>query len=137
MTSGVVGSTLKRGKGVGMTSEVTPPKESPAEDNSQADDNPKIEEISGSPAGERRRGRHGRVAVSLIIAAALLVLGFSPVSRLVALGLPRAPGSFAPVVLGSQHGNTTAVQVVPAGLPAGARIRTAGDVQPPGRRISS
>ena len=60
----------------------------------------------------------------------MVVLGFSPVSRLAAHGLPRAPGSLAPVVSGSQHGTTTAVQAVPSGLPNGARIRTAADVFP-------
>src|SRR5690349_20037561 len=113
-----------------MTSEARPSEESQAEDNSRTDDRPQMEEGSGSSAGEWRPGRHGTVLMSLVIAGVLLVLGLSPVSRLAAHGLPRAPGSFAPVVPGSRYGNTTAIQVVPAGLPAGARIRAAGDVFP-------
>ena len=113
-----------------MASGVIPPKGSQAGDSSRTDDSPQAEESPEPSAGERQRGRSGGVVVSLVIAGALLVLGFSPVSRLAAHGLPRAPGSFAPVVTGSQHGNTTAVQAVPAGLPNGARIRTAADVFP-------
>src|SRR6266571_4244168 len=113
-----------------MTSEVTPSKEPPAEDSSRTDDSPPVEESLEPLAGERRRGRYGSVVVSLVIAGALLVLGFSPVSRLAGHGLPRALGRFAPVVAGSQHRSTTAVQAVPAGLPHGARIRTAADVFP-------
>jgi cellulose synthase operon protein C len=119
-----------------MTSEATPPKGPRAgdiprtDDGPRNDDSPPTEESPKPPAGEQRRGRSGSLAVSLMIAGALLVLGFSPISRLAAHGLPRAPGSFAPVVMGPQHGNTTAVQAVPAGLPNGARIRTAADVLP-------
>ena len=106
------------------------------EERPQAEDNPRTEESRQAqespepPAGERPRGRAGSVAAGLIIAGALLVLGFSPVSRLAARGLPGAPGSFAQVVTGPQHGITTAVQAVPAGLPDGASTRTAADVFP-------
>ena len=113
-----------------MTSGVIPPKGPQAGDSSRTEDSPKAQESPEPSAGERRRGRSGGVVVLLVIAGALLVLGFSPVSRLAAHGLPRAPASFAPVVTGPQHGNTTAVQAVPAGLPNGARIRTAADVFP-------
>ncbi len=113
-----------------MTSEVTPPKEPQAGDSSRTDDSPQEQESPEPLAAGRRRGRYGSVVVTLVIAGALLVLGFSPVSRLAAHGLPRAPGTFAPVVTGPPHGNTTAVQAVPAGLPNSARIRTAADVFP-------
>ena len=49
----------------------------------------------------RRRGRSGGVAASLVITGLILVLGFAPVSRLVARDLPQSPPSFAPVVTGS------------------------------------
>jgi pSer/pThr/pTyr-binding forkhead associated (FHA) protein/tetratricopeptide (TPR) repeat protein len=88
------------------------------------------QESAGPSEGERRRGRFGSVVVWLIVAGALLVLGFAPVSRLAAHGLPRAPGSSVAVVTGSQHGNTTAIQAVPIGLPNDARIRTEADVFP-------
>jgi cellulose synthase operon protein C len=88
------------------------------------------EEIPEPSKAERQRGRSWIVLVSLVIVAALLMLGFSPLSRLAARGLPRAPGGPAPVVTGPQRANTSAVQAVPAGLPDGARIRTAADVFP-------
>ena len=113
-----------------MTSGLIPPKEPETGDSSQTSDSPRAEESPEPSAGERRRRRSSGVVASLVIAGALLVLGFSPVSRLAAHGLPRAPGSIAPVVTAPQHGNTTAVQAVPAGLPSGARIRTAADVFP-------
>ena len=113
-----------------MTSEVTPSKGPQAGDSSRTDDSPQAEESPEPSAGERPRGRYGSVVVTLVIVGALLVLGFSPVSRLAAHGLPRAPGISAQVVTGPQRGNTTAVQPVPAGLPNGARIRTAADVFP-------
>ena len=106
-----------------MTSEVTPSKGPQAGDSSRTDDSPQAEESPEPSAGERPRGRYGSVVVTLVIVGALLVLGFSPVSRLAAHGLPRAPGISAQVVTGPQRGNTTAVQPVPAGLPNGARIR--------------
>ena len=113
-----------------MTSGVIPPKGPPTGDSSSADESPQAEESPKPPAGERRRGRPGGVVVSFVIAGTLLVLGFSPVSRLAVHGLPRAPGSLAPVVTGAQHGNATAVRAVPVGLPDRARIRTAADVFP-------
>lgn len=113
-----------------MTSDVTPPKDPQAGDSSPTDDHPQPEESPEPSAEERRRRPSTSVVVSLVIAGALFVLAFSPVSRLAAHGLPRAPGSLAPVVTGTQHGTTTAVQAVPAGLPNGARIRTAADVFP-------
>ncbi len=113
-----------------MTSGVIPPKEPQAGDSSRTDDSPQAAESPEPSAGERRRGHSSGVVVSFVIVGALLVLGFSPLSRLAAHGLPRAPGSFAAVVTGSQHGNTTAVQAVPVGLPNSARIRTAADVFP-------
>jgi hypothetical protein len=64
------------------------------------------------------------------IAGALLILGFAPLSRLAAHGLPEPPGGFPPVVTRAQHSHTTALQAVPAGLPNGAQIRTAADVFP-------
>ena len=113
-----------------MTSGVIPPKEPATGDSSRTDDRPQAEKSPEPSAGERQRGRSIGVVVSLVIAGALVVLGFSPLSRLAAHGLPRGPDSFAPVVTGSQHGSTTAVQAVPAGLPDDARIRTAADVFP-------
>jgi tetratricopeptide (TPR) repeat protein len=113
-----------------MTSGVIPPKEPETGDSSRTDDSPQAQESPEPSAGERRRGRSIGVAVSLVIAGALLVLGFSPLSRLAAHGLPSVQGSFAPVVTGPEHGNATAIKAVPAGLPKGARIRTAADVFP-------
>ncbi len=113
-----------------MTSDVTPPKDPQVGDSSPTDDHPQPEESPEPSAEERRRRPSTSVVVSLVIAGALVVLAFSPVSRLAVHGLPRAPGSLAPVVTGTQHGTTTAVQAVPAGLPNGARIRTAADVFP-------
>jgi hypothetical protein len=100
------------------SSDVNPPEE------------PQTEGILEKSAVARRRGRSGDVAAALVITGLILVLGFAPVSRLVAHDLPQSPGGFAPVVPGSQHGKTTAVHDVPLGLPQGARIRTAGDVLP-------
>src|ERR1700734_673848 len=79
-------------------------------ESSQTGDIGQTRETGGPSAGERRRGRSGRVAVGLIVAGALLVLGFSPAARLAANGLPRAPGNFASVATGPQNGNTTAIQ---------------------------
>jgi cellulose synthase operon protein C len=113
-----------------MASGVIQPKGPSAGDSSPAADSTPAEERPGPSAGERRRGRPGGVVVSLVVAGALLVLGFSPVSRLAARGLPVVPGSLAPVMTGQQRGTTTAIQAVPAGLPDGVRIRTAADVFP-------
>jgi cellulose synthase operon protein C len=101
-----------------------------AQENSQTGDIRQSPESDGPSAGERRRGRSGGVAAWLIVAGTLLVLGFSPASRLATHGLPRTQGSFAPVVSGSQHGNATAIQAVPVGLPNDTRIRAATDVFP-------
>jgi tetratricopeptide (TPR) repeat protein len=131
-----------------MTSGVNVPEDPQVGDNSRTQDSPQAEqspqaeesprtgdigqtqESTEPSAGERRRGRSGRVVVWLVVAGALLVLGFSPASRLAADGLPRAPGNFAAAVTGPRHGNTTTIQAVPAGLPNNARIRTAADVFP-------
>ena len=77
----------------------------------------------------RRLGRGGGLAAPLVITCLILVLGFAPVSRLVAHDLPRPPRS-APFVTGPQRAKATAVQNVPVGLPQGAGIRTAQDVFP-------
>jgi cellulose synthase operon protein C len=131
MTSGV---NVPEGPQAGDSSrtQASPkPEQSPqAEENPRTGDVRQTQESTEPSAGERRRGRSGRVAIWLVVAGALLVLAFSPVSRLAADGLPRAPGSSAAVVTGSQHGNTTTIQAVPAGLPKDARIRTAADVFP-------
>lgn len=105
--------------------ESRPPRENP-----QTEDIHRTQENAGPSEEKRRRGRSGQVFVWLIAASVLLVLGFSPVSRLAAHGLRQAPGNPAPVVIGPQHGNTTALQAVPMGLPADVRIRTAADVFP-------
>jgi cellulose synthase operon protein C len=82
-------------------------------------------------AGEQRPGRSRGIAVWVIaIAGALLILGFAPLSRLAADGLPQPPGRFPPIVTRSQHSHPTALHAVPAGLPNGAQIRTAADVFP-------
>ncbi len=77
-----------------MTSEVTPPEAPQAGDSSRSDDNPQAEQSPEPSAGERPRGRYGSVVVTLVIAGALLVLGFSPVSRLAAHGLAASTGQF-------------------------------------------
>lgn len=118
-------------RGSSRTGDNLEPQERPqGEENPQTGESRQPQESTEPSAGERQRGRSGSVVLWLIIAGALLVLGFSPVSRLAAQGLPRPPGSFAPVVTEPQRANTTAVQAVPAGLPDGARIRTAADVFP-------
>ena len=131
MTSGVNVPEGPQGGDSSPTQDSPKPERSPqAEESPQTGDIRRTQESADPSAGERRRGRSGRVVVWLVVAGALLVLAFSPVSRLAADGLPRAPGSFAAVVSGPQHGNTTAIQAVPAGLPNDARIRTAADVLP-------
>ena len=94
------------------------------------DESRQPEEIPGPAKTERRDGRSWIAPASLVIAAALLMLGFSPLSRLAASGLPRAPGGSVPVVTAPQRAHTSAVRTVPVGLPDGARIRTAADVFP-------
>ena len=102
-----------------MTSpDVNLPEEPPTEDNPE------------KLAAARRRGRSGDVAVSLVIAGLILLLGFAPASRLAARDLPQPQPGLAPEVAGSQPGKATAVQDVPVGLPKGATIRAAGDVLP-------
>ena len=78
----------------------------------------------------RRQGtrRAGDVAAWLVVAGLILVLGFSPASRLAARGLPQPPPGSGPEVAGLHQEKATAVQDVPLGLPRGTRIRTAGDV---------
>lgn len=66
----------------------------------------------------------------ITIAGALLILGFAPLSRLAAHGLPEPPARLPAIVTRSQHSQATALQAVPAGLPKGAQIRTAADVFP-------
>src|SRR5690242_1979649 len=129
MTSGV---NVPEGPQVGdstRTQDGPKPERSPhAEESPQTGDIRQTQERTEPSAGERR-GRLGRVVISLV-AGALLLLAFSPVSRLAADGLPRAPGNSVAVVTGRQQGNTATIQVVPAGLPKDARIRTAADVFP-------
>jgi len=72
--------------------------------------------------------RAGDVAAWLVVAGLILVLGFSPASRLAARGLPQPPPGSGPEVAGLHQEKATAVQDVPLGLPRGTRIRTAGDV---------
>lgn len=100
------------------------------QESSQTGDIRQAHETSGSSAEERRRGRPGRVLVGFVVAGALLVLGFAPLARLTANGLPRGPGNFASVATGPRYATSTAIQAVPVGLPDGARIRTASDVFP-------
>ena len=113
-----------------MASGVIQPKEPQAGGSSPAAGVIQAEERPEPPARERERGRLGRVVLSLVIVGVLLVLGFSPLSRLAAQGLPQALGGQAPVAAGLQRGKTTAIQAIPAGLPKGARIRTVADVFP-------
>jgi cellulose synthase operon protein C len=127
MTSGV---NVPEGPQVGDSSRTQPEQSPQAGESSQTGDIRQTQESTEPSAGEQRRGRSGRVVIWLVVAGALLVLAFSPVSRLAANGLPRAPGNSAAVVTGPQHGNTTTIQAVPAGLPNDARIRTAADVFP-------
>jgi cellulose synthase operon protein C len=112
-----------------MTSELTPPEERQAESGSQADEEPPAQE-KAEPSAEHGRGRPSSIVAALVIVGALLVLGFSPASRLAARGLPRASEILTPVVNEPQQRNTTAIQAVPAGLPKSARILTAADVFP-------
>jgi tetratricopeptide (TPR) repeat protein len=88
---------------------------------------PAPERASEKPAAARRRGRSAVVALSLVLAGLVLVLGFGPAARLAALGLPRLPPGPGREVAGS-HQEATAVRDVPVGLPRGARIRTLADV---------
>ena len=113
-----------------MTSGVIPPEGPTNRDTSRTDDSPQAEKSPESSAGQRQRGLSIGVVVSLVIAGGLIVLGFSPLSRLAVHGLPRGPGGVALVATGPQHESTTAVQAVPAGFPDDARIRTAADVFP-------
>jgi tetratricopeptide (TPR) repeat protein len=127
MTSGV---NVPEGPQVGDSSRTQPEHRPQAGESPQTGDIRQTQESTEPLAGERRRGRSAHVVIWLVVAGALLVLAFSPVSRLAANGLPRAPGNSAAVVTGPQHGNTTTIQAVPAGLPNDARIRTAADVFP-------
>ena len=131
MTSGV---NAPEGPRVGDSSQTEDSLESRGSrqepENPQTGDIPQTQESGGPSEGERRRGRSGSVVAWFIVAGTLLVLGFSPVSRLAAHGLPRAPGSSVAVATGPQRGNTTAIQAVPVGLPIDAHIRTAADVFP-------
>jgi cellulose synthase operon protein C len=119
-----------------MTSSAIPPHVSQPGGNSQTGDGLGPEESaqahdSSEPGtGDWRRNRHGGVVVSLLIAGALLILAFSPLTHLAAHALPRPVGGSAPIGRGQQHGMATAVQAVPAGLPGGVRIRTPADVFP-------
>lgn len=130
MTSGVNVPGSQAGDGAQTEDHLTPEESPQAEANPQPEDFRQIQESTEPSAGKRRRGRSGGVVVGLILVGALLVLAFSPVTRLAADGLPRAPGKFAAAATGPRHGNTTAIRAVPAGLPDGARIRTAADVLP-------
>jgi len=92
---------------------------------------PPHEGAPGKPAAARRRGRSAVVALSLVIAGLVLVLGFAPASRLAARALPRLPPGPGQEVAASHHSHqekATAVQDVPVGLSPGARIRTIADV---------
>jgi tetratricopeptide (TPR) repeat protein len=111
--------------------EVPPPGENaPPDDHTDVDDHTEAKESPAPPAEKRRPGRAGRVVVSLVIVGVALVLAFAPAARLAAQGLPAAPDRTVSVVAGPQRGPATAVRAVPAGLPTGARIRTAADVLP-------
>jgi cellulose synthase operon protein C len=129
-----LGVNAPEGPQVGQSSQTEHSPES--RDNVQAQGNPRAADISqaqegiGPSEGERRRRGSGSVVASLIVAGVLLVLGFCPLSRLAAHGLQQASGTSVAVVTGSQHADATAIQAVPAGLPNGARIRTAADVFP-------
>ena len=113
-----------------MTSDVSPP-EVPKEGEISAEPGkPESEETPEPPAGKRATRLSGRIIVSLVIVGVLLVLAVSPVSRLAAQGLRWSPDTSVPIVTGTPHGPATAIQAVPAGLPSGARIRTAADVFP-------
>ncbi len=111
------------------------PEEPPPDGSSRAEPDLAPAETTGeSPdgrAGKQRPGRSRSVAVwAATIAGALLILGFAPLSRLAARGLPQPRSQFPPIVTGPQHGQATALHAVPAGLPSGAHIRTAADVFP-------
>jgi len=58
---------------------------------------------------EWQRRRLWVVLVPFVLVGALLMLGFSPLSRLAVHWLPRASGGPPPVVTGSQRANTSAV----------------------------
>lgn len=78
----------------------------------------------------RRRRRSARVAVALVIAGLVLVLGFAPASRLAARDLPRLPPGPGQEAAGPHQEKATAVRDVPVGLPRGARIRTLPPIGP-------
>jgi len=112
-----------------MTSDMTSPEVPRAGESPSPDDNPEPEKSPKPPTAKQRPGRVGRAIVLLVTAGALLVLAFSPVSRLAAQGLRESPVVVS-VVTRIQRAPTTALQAVPAGLPADARIRMAADVLP-------
>lgn len=100
---------------------------------SSGDAAPQTSQTEGSsePSDAVRGGRYrGGVVVLLVFTGLILVLGFAPLSRLAARDQSQPASSFAPVAATSHRGKVTAVRDVPVGLPASARIQTAGDVVP-------
>lgn len=108
-----------------MTSDMAAPENKP-----EPAEKPVPEEISPPSSGKQHPGPVGRLLATVVIVGALLVLALSPASRLTAQALKQSPDTAVTVVTRTQHASGTAVQSVPAGLPAGARIRTAEDVLP-------
>ncbi len=127
MTAGV---NVPQGPQAGDSSQTQPGQSPQAGGSRQTGDIRQGKHRTEPSAGDQRRGRVSRIVIWPVVAGALLVLAFSPVSRLAANGLPRALGNSAAVVTGPQHGNTTTIQAVPAGLPKDTRIRTTADVLP-------
>lgn len=71
-----------------------------------------------------------RTAAILSVIGVLLMLGFSPLSRLSAGALPSPPRNLDAVYASSVHNGSTAVTQLPEGLPENARVRTLADVYP-------
>jgi len=89
---------------------------------------PSPERASEKPRAARRRGRSAVVALSLVLAGLVIVLGFAPASLLAARDLPRLPPGPGREAASSRQ-EATAVRDVPLGLPREARIRTIADVR--------
>jgi hypothetical protein len=121
-----------------MTSGVIQPKGPQAGDSPPAADGIQAGGSPGASAGQQRRRRTSGAVLCLIIAGALLVLGFSPASRLAANGLPRAPGSQVLVVTGRSTGRPRPFGQSRRGCPTGpasGRLLTSSHM--PSRRWGS
>ncbi len=106
MTAGV---NVPQGPQAGDSSQTQPGQSPQAGGSRQTGDIRQGKHRTEPSAGDQRRGRVSRIVIWPVVAGALLVLAFSPVSRLAANGLPRALGNSAAVVTGPQHGNTTTI----------------------------